>query len=90
MMAQVVLNPGDVLYIPPYWFHQVSAVSESPSDCSMSVSVHTESESARIRDKMLVHELPIKEAWIPAERAAATAHYGELPLLRQAYGCVYN
>jgi hypothetical protein len=25
--VEVLLEPGDVLYIPPYWFHQVTAVS---------------------------------------------------------------
>jgi hypothetical protein len=29
----------------------------------VSASVHTESESARVRDRMLIHELPIKESW---------------------------
>ena len=75
---QVLLEPGDVLYIPPYWFHYVVAVGSADGAdglCSMSVSVHTESEAARIRDQMLSHELPIQASWSKPERAAAVALY---------------
>src|SRR5690348_8736660 len=26
---EVILSPGDVLYVPPFWFHYVSVVGES-------------------------------------------------------------
>ena len=69
---EVVLSPGDALYIPPYWLHQVTALS---GPCSASVSVHTDSESARIRDQMLSHQLPIRDEWAAPQRAAALAVY---------------
>lgn len=68
----VELSPGDVLYIPPYWFHYVEVTSE---ETAMSISVHTESEAARIRDRMLVHQLPIAEEWSPPKKAAALEVY---------------
>ena len=64
---EVVLSPGDALYIPPYWLHQVTALS---GPCSASVSVHTDSDSARIRDQMLSHQLPIRDEWAAPQRAA--------------------
>lgn len=45
-----MLKPGDVLYIPPFYFHYVSVVGE---DVSISISTHTESEAAKIRDRIL-------------------------------------
>ena len=69
---EVVLSPGDALYIPPYWLHQVTALS---GPCSASVSVHTDSDSARIRDQMLSHQLPIRDEWAAPQRAAALAVY---------------
>ncbi len=36
MHIQAILEPGDVLYLPPMWFHHVSAL-----ELSMSVSVWT-------------------------------------------------
>ena len=48
----VTLGPGDMLYIPPFYFHQVCVPEEAPdggeSVVSMSVSTHTEvNETAR-------------------------------------------
>ena len=69
---EVVLGPGDMLYIPPYWFHHVTAASDEPA---VSASVHTESDAARVRDRMLLHELPIRDAWSKPERASALLTY---------------
>jgi hypothetical protein len=47
---EVVLQPGDVLYIPPFYFHHVCVVGDSPS---ISISTHTESHVAKVRGTLL-------------------------------------
>ena len=46
VVQEVILSPGDVLYLPPFWFHRVEAVGTEPS---MSVSVHSESDALEVR-----------------------------------------
>jgi len=45
---EVILNPGDVLYLPPFYFHYVTVVGES---ISMSISTHTESQEAKVHER---------------------------------------
>jgi ribosomal protein L16 Arg81 hydroxylase len=33
--AQADLSPGDVLYIPPFWFHRVMATSDDSISVNM-------------------------------------------------------
>eukprot|EP01119_Soliformovum_irregulare_P015009 TRINITY_DN4179_c0_g1_i1.p1 TRINITY_DN4179_c0_g1~~TRINITY_DN4179_c0_g1_i1.p1 ORF type:complete len:488 (+),score=123.37 TRINITY_DN4179_c0_g1_i1:570-2033(+) len=47
---EVILNPGDVLYLPPYTFHHVTAVG---TGVSMSISTHTESNIAKLRERLI-------------------------------------
>eukprot|EP00005_Dracoamoeba_jomungandri_P007719 CAMPEP_0174276758 /NCGR_PEP_ID=MMETSP0439-20130205/60566_1 /TAXON_ID=0 /ORGANISM="Stereomyxa ramosa, Strain Chinc5" /LENGTH=266 /DNA_ID=CAMNT_0015369023 /DNA_START=783 /DNA_END=1583 /DNA_ORIENTATION=+ len=47
---EVILQPGDVLYIPPCYFHHVSVVGDSPS---ISISTHTASMEAQMRGLLL-------------------------------------
>src|SRR5689334_16745550 len=47
---EVILGPGDVLFIPPFWFHYVTAVGDT---ISMSVSTHTESQEAKVRERLM-------------------------------------
>lgn len=54
---EVVLAPGDVLYIPPFVFHAVTVVtppnSTSKEAISVSVSVHTNCPEAELRAQMI-------------------------------------
>jgi len=46
---EVILAPGDVLYIPPFHFHYVSVVGDN---VSMSISTHTESQENIVRQRI--------------------------------------
>ena len=43
---EVYLAAGELLYIPPYWFHRVAAPRER---ASLSVNVWSESEEGELR-----------------------------------------
>jgi len=47
---EVILEPGDVLYIPPFVFHFVMVVGDA---VSISISTHTESHVAKLRGTIL-------------------------------------
>eukprot|EP01112_Ceratiomyxa_fruticulosa_P011645 TRINITY_DN3178_c0_g1_i1.p1 TRINITY_DN3178_c0_g1~~TRINITY_DN3178_c0_g1_i1.p1 ORF type:complete len:217 (+),score=50.42 TRINITY_DN3178_c0_g1_i1:681-1331(+) len=52
---EVILSPGDLLYLPPYYFHHVIAV-----DLSISINVWSDSEDFTIIDSVLKSPLPLK------------------------------
>ncbi|ETO18668.1 hypothetical protein RFI_18593 [Reticulomyxa filosa] len=52
---QVILSPGEMLYIPPFWFHQV--IGET--DVSINVNVWSVSEEGRLQDHLLTYPLPM-------------------------------
>lgn len=47
---EVILKPGDVLYIPPFHFHYVAVVG---NEVSISISTHTESQVVQLRSTIL-------------------------------------
>ncbi len=51
---EVVLQPGDVLYIPPLFFHYVCVAG---NESSMSISTHTDAENVRITFFVLIISL---------------------------------
>ena len=53
---EATLSPGDLLYIPPLWYHHVQAM-----DVSMSVNVWTDTEQSIIMEKVFQTILPINE-----------------------------
>jgi hypothetical protein len=82
----VILGPGDVLYIPPFTFHQVSVVTppgrnETENAVSISVSVHTNSKEADLRTKMIDKslKLPIR-ATASLEERICDCHFHLLGL----------
>ena len=68
--VEVVLEPGDLLYMPPLWFHQVESMS-----VSISVNVWTDSRQTELVEKMFSVPNPLaneKIAW-PSGKARAVA-----------------
>jgi hypothetical protein len=75
----VVLAPGEVLYLPPYWFHYVtalpsasasassseSAASDSALPFSVSVNVWSESHPLFAAEQALNAPLPLEAEWHP-------------------------
>ena len=68
--VQVELSPGDVLYIPPFWFHYVEAVDASVSVC---VVLHRGADVSPSQSTML-HHRPQLNVWSEsAEQQLVTA-----------------
>ncbi len=53
---ETTLSPGDLLYIPPMWYHYVQAI-----DISMSVNIWTDTEQSLIVEQVFETTLPINE-----------------------------
>eukprot|EP00053_Salpingoeca_punica_P009790 m.88140 g.88140 ORF g.88140 m.88140 type:complete len:406 (-) comp15167_c0_seq1:63-1280(-) len=69
------LGPGDVLYLPPLWFHHVTAVG---SEASVSISVWSPYLAAEIAVKIAEKvPLPIRKSWSSALAVAALRTYLE-------------
>ena len=71
MGTQVTLEEGDVLYIPPFWTHHVSHLS------NLSISVSVWSTSAEEPPKMALQTRarPWVREWSPLENACASARF---------------
>lgn len=72
------LGPGDVLYLPPYWFHHVRALTDA-----MSLNIWTDSLAAMRKDAWFgSHALPFDENWSDPVRMAALAWYARAAYAR--------
>lgn len=56
--VEVVLNPGEVLYIPPYWFHSVVTMKTT-----ISFNVWSQSEAYMIMENIYAAAIPFEEEW---------------------------
>lgn len=52
------LEPGDVLYLPPYWFHCVVTVTPS-----ISINVWSDSATYRLMEEVFAAPIPFTEKW---------------------------
>ena len=56
--VEVVLNPGEVVYIPPYWFHSVVTMKTT-----ISFNVWSQSEAYMIMEDIYAVAIPFEEEW---------------------------
>ena len=78
---EVELQPGQLLYVPPFWLHHVTATSR----LSLSVSVWSPSEEAHRRRTIEALPLPWEADWPVEERWIAATQ-----LVRQVLVWVYG
>jgi hypothetical protein len=62
-LLEVVLEPGDLLYIPPLWFHRVTSLPSSPPSPSFSVSSWWAGRAFETTAKVLQQPLPFETHW---------------------------
>ena len=70
--SEVVLGPGDVLYIPPYTWHRASVVG---TDFSMSLAVYSTSTIMHQYDVLKSYPVPIDPTWLWNRKVAALKTY---------------
>jgi hypothetical protein len=69
-MQLAVLEPGDVLFLPPFWLHRVTALTHS-----MSMNVWNDHQFVKVYDKLEAVPLPLEENWEPRVFRTAFALY---------------
>ncbi len=69
---EVVLGSGDVLYLPPYWWHRASTVGDS---VSMSVAAYTESSEMALYGELKSHPVPVAKGWTFSQQVAGLKTY---------------
>lgn len=62
---EVVMQPGDVLYIPPMWYHRV--VTE---DASIMINTWTNAPEGDAHLRLEMLPLPLEEEWTLEQKAA--------------------
>ncbi len=85
--ATLTVHPGDVLYIPPYWFHEITSLSDltvsanfwCPEPLTLSL-IHLFSKGNKEGSL-----LPIPEDWLPLQRVIGLRYFIDL-LIRSVMG----
>lgn len=72
--VEIVLHPGDVLYIPPYWWHRASVPAEA-EETSVSVAVYSTSSAMEVYEIFKNHKLPFDPSWQYDRKVAALREY---------------
>ena len=77
---EVSLRAGDVLYIPPYWWHRASVPlnasdSSNPQSKSMSVAAYTASDAMSMYNIFKAHPVPISPEWTHDQQVAGLHEY---------------
>ena len=81
---EITANRGDVLYIPPYWFHLVSTPANS-SDGAIALNVWSPSKEHLATEEFAALPIPFELEWgAPALKVAAVVYFNLL--LNLAFG----
>lgn len=64
--AVAELRPGDLLYLPPHFWHRVTTEEDS-----ISISMWLRDEAARAFDRLVRVSVPVRASWSPPARRAA-------------------
>lgn len=81
-MLEVDVEPGDVLYVPPFWIHRVQVTSSAAASCNS----FTPSNISATRAAIYRHALPFEERWIGTPTAGAATHLWLLELVEKRLG----
>ncbi|CEO99051.1 JmjC domain-containing protein [Plasmodiophora brassicae] len=76
----VDLHPGQILYLPPLWFHQVEAAS-----ASISLNVWSQSKAINRLNKVFSIGIPLERQWDSATASLRIGHLLSL-ILRRVIG----
>lgn len=75
--VEAVLGPGQVLYIPAYWFHEVTTVSTVPA---VALNIWTRSEEFSVSEKAFALPVPMDADWGDALLRVGAASYWSMLL----------
>jgi hypothetical protein len=65
---RVDMRPGDVLYVPPFWSHEVTAADASTNTGSLSLNLFAESSSSAAIDDAYGVRLPLQPVCLKIHR----------------------
>eukprot|EP00736_Rhodelphis_marinus_P013635 Rmarinus@m.987 len=68
--ADVILRPGEVLYVPPFYFHHVQAL-----EGSVGVSIFSDALDSQLKENMDYQPLPFDRTWDDQQLVFAVAVY---------------
>ena len=74
----VRLQAGDMLYLPPYWFHHVQSMSPS----SLSVNVWSNSHDYWVNEGLFAAPIPLEAEWSLEDSLCFLVRYSQELLLR--------
>jgi hypothetical protein len=72
-MLVVDLNPGDLLYLPPFWLHRVESL-----DTSASLSYWSDCEENFVYDRLLGLGLPFESSWVSVKLFGGFREFADL------------
>ena len=78
-LREVVVGPGDVLYIPPYWFHQVETLDPGGA---LALNLWSPSAAFVLMERAFVMPVPFESNWVGASLSPCppSTHPSLLPL----------